>query len=192
MHEGYYQGILQLRNVDQTIIDFTLAQFAKNNVSVAKVKPLRTGVDVYSASNRFSRSIARKLQHQWGGEIKESPRIFTRDRFTCKDVYRLNVYYSPLPVRAGDVIVRDDKVYKITTIEKNILVLLNLATGKKTRARYEKDVALPTYETLLVSVKPHLQVLDEDYQVVNVVNSRAQKENDPVTVVFYNHEAYLV
>ena len=192
MHPGYYEGIVQLRHVDQTIVDFALQQFAKHHVSVAKMKKLKAGVDIYSGSNKFSRVLARKLQREWGGEIKEAPRLFTRDRQTWKNVYRLTVFYRPLNVKRGDAILREGKVYQITTIEKDILVLRNLTTGKKTRLRYAEDRALPVHETMVVSIKPRVQVLDPDYQPVSVINPAQHRENDSVRVVLHHREAYLV
>ena len=192
MHPDYFQGIMQLRNVDQELIDFVVAQFAKHKVAIAKIKPLKTGVDIYSASNRFSRNLGRKIQKQFGGELIESVRIFTRDKFTSKDVYRLNVLYRAFPVKKGDVIARDTRVYQITSLDRQHLVLLDLATGHKTRLRFEDDRALPLHATEVVRIKPEVYVLDDSYQEIQLLNPGKVKVGSSVTVVFCNGSAYLV
>ena len=188
----YFQGILQLREVDQDVVDFTISQFRKNNIGIAKVKPLKNGVDIYSASNKFLRIFVRKLQKIYGGEVKESPKLFSRDRMTSKNIYRLNVLYRALPVKKGDIITRDSHIYQITSFDKEILLVLDLKTGKRKRLHYENDKAMDVYDSLVISIKPEIIVLDKDYQPIKVANPRKHKEGDMVSAVFFENKAFLV
>jgi NMD protein affecting ribosome stability and mRNA decay len=86
----YFQGILQLRNPTQEIIDFIADEIEKRNgrVWIAKRKELKNekGVDLYLSSNQFLKEIGKKLKENFPGELLETARLFSRDSFTSRDV----------------------------------------------------------------------------------------------------------
>lgn len=191
MHKDYFEGILQLREIDEEILDFVLSQFEKNDIYISKMVKLKKGYDIYSSSNKFSRKIARRLLNSYGGEIKESPTVFSRNHMTSKDVYRLNVLYRPSKFRRGEVVVNHNDVYKVTSIEKGYVIGINLMNGKK--KKFDECKKLDTYDVEVVSTTPTVRVLDrENYELVDVVNPRNQKEGDLVKITIFNGDVYIV
>jgi len=103
----YFQSILQVRNATDEIVlelESLLAQFEKKNVHANKMIKQKTGVDLYMTDQAGTKSIAQKLQQKFGGEFSIHPQIFSRDKQTSKDVYRLTVLYRAPKFIIGDVI----------------------------------------------------------------------------------------
>ena len=54
---------------------------------------LKTGIDYYISSNSFLLALGKKLKKSFKGEYKLSRRIFTKNKMTSRDVYRLTVLF---------------------------------------------------------------------------------------------------
>lgn len=94
MHPDYYEGILQLRNTNEEVLNFIRNQFKDNKKAwIAQEVRLKTGFDYYISSNRFLLALGKRLKKSFKGELKISRRIHTRDRLTSKDVYRVTVLF---------------------------------------------------------------------------------------------------
>jgi len=132
---NYYQGILQLRDVNDEIIVFVYNQIAKRaDVAITKKVNFPNGVDLYLTSQKFIRLLGKKLKDSFGGELKISSKLHTRNK-QGKDLYRVNVLFKPLKYKKGStVFVRGDEV-RLTSIGKRIFGR-NLKTGKKVMIRY--------------------------------------------------------
>ncbi|MEA2037630.1 MAG: NMD3-related protein [Nanoarchaeota archaeon] len=90
----YFQGILQLRNPNEEVINFIANQLKKNEkVWVAKQVKLKTGIDLYVSSNKFLMALGKKLKKSFKGELKTSRKLHTKHRLTSKNVYRVTVCY---------------------------------------------------------------------------------------------------
>ena len=62
-HDEYFEGILQVRNPSEEVLDFIAKEVEKKgDVFVAKAKQTQNGIDLYISSQRFLRSIGNKLQ----------------------------------------------------------------------------------------------------------------------------------
>ena len=190
----YFEGVLQLRNVDEDILDLVLKEFQKEGVNIAKISPLKNGYDLYSSSNKFSRKIARKLATQMGGEIKESPRIFTQNKLTSKEVHRLNVLYRAPDFAKGEVIANEGKVYQITSMEKMVITVRNLSNGKREKIKESNTLfKLPIHRAKVINTKPRIQVLDpESFQAIFVENPGDQKEGEEINIVISDDKVYVV
>src|SRR3989344_4891928 len=131
---NYYQGILQLRDVNEEILDFVHNQLKKrDNVAVTKTIKFPNGVDLYITSQKYIRVLGKKLKDSFGGELKISSKLHTRNK-QGKDLYRVNVFFKPSKYRKGDLVsVRGDKV-RLISIGKKIFAR-NLKTGKKVTIR---------------------------------------------------------
>lgn len=131
---NYYQGILQLRDVNDEIISFVHSQIRKReDVAITKTIKFPNGVDLYITSQKFIRVLGKKLKDDFGGELKVSSKLHSRSK-EGKELYRVNVLFKLSKYKRGDIIeVRGDKV-KLISIGKNIFAR-NLKTGKKTRIR---------------------------------------------------------
>lgn len=134
----YYQGILQLRDVNEEILSFVRNQIEKrSDAAITKTVKFPNGVDFYITSQKFIRILGKKLKESFGGELKISSRLHTRSR-QGKDLYRVNVLFKLSKYKRGGVIsIRGDKV-RLISIGKKIFAR-NLKTGKKVTIR-SKDL----------------------------------------------------
>ena len=126
----YFQGILQLRDVNEEMLGFVHNQIKKrNNVAVTRTVKLPNGQDLYITSQHFIKLLGKKLKDSFGGQLKISSKLHTRNR-QGKDLYRVNVLYRPSKHKRGDiVIVRGDK-FKLLSVGKRIFAM-DMKTGKK-------------------------------------------------------------
>jgi len=130
----YYQGVLQLRDVNNEIIDFAYQLINKReNVAVTKTIKYPNGLDMYITSQKFIRALGKKLRESFGGELKISSKLHTRSK-QGKDLFRVNVLFRLPKHKIGDiVVVRGDKVKLLKIGEK--IFARNLKTGKKLTIR---------------------------------------------------------
>ena len=133
---NYYQGILQLRDVSDEVMDFVYSQIQKRpDVAVTRTAKLDNGKDLYMTSQKFIRILGKKLRESFGGELKVSSKLHTRNR-QGRDLYRINVLFRPLKYKRGDIVlIRGDEV-KLLQIGNRIFAR-NLKTGKKLKIRRE-------------------------------------------------------
>ena len=131
---NYYQGILQLRDVNDEMLGFVKNQIAKRgDVAVTRTVRLSNGVDLYITSQKFIRIVGKKLRDSFGGELKISSKLHTRSR-QGKDLYRINALFRPLRYKRGDIIsVRGDEV-KLLQVGRRVFAR-DLKTGKKIAIR---------------------------------------------------------
>ena len=133
---NYFQGILQLRDVNEEIYSFVHNQLKKRaDVAVTKTTNYENGKDLYLTSQKFIRIIGKKLKESFGGELKLSSKLHTKSK-TGKDLYRVNALYRPSHHKRGDIVsVRGDEVM-ILQVGRRIFAR-DLKTGKKMRIRSE-------------------------------------------------------
>jgi NMD protein affecting ribosome stability and mRNA decay len=134
MTNQYYEGILQLRNVSRELINFVKKQAKNENVIIAKVVKQRNGLDFYVSSRKFLHKIGKMLQKNFTGQLKVSPRLFSRNRQTSKNIYRVNVMFKLCPYKKGDIIEHMGEKVEIVNISNKILVK---AGGKKRWIKFE-------------------------------------------------------
>lgn len=132
----YYQGILQLRDVGDEVIAFVHNQVRKRpDAAITKTVRIASGFDYYITSQKFIRILGKKLKESFGGELKVSSKLHTKDRHG-KLVYRVNVLFRPSKYRAGDIVsVRGNKV-RLIGVHKKIFGR-DLRTGRKLVIRRE-------------------------------------------------------
>ena len=130
----YYQGILQLRDINDEILNFVRNQIKKRwDAAITKTVKLDNGVDFYITSQKFIRILGKKLKESFGGELNVSSQLHTKSRHG-KDLYRVNVLFKLSKYKKGDVVtVRGDKV-RLIRIGKKIFAK-DLKTGKKVTIR---------------------------------------------------------
>lgn len=129
-HPNYYEGILQLRDYSKKLKDFVNQQIKDNNIYVAKRVKLKNGIDILVSSNKFLIKLAKQLKQDFSGDLKISKKLFSKDRMTQKEIWRITVLFREANIKLGSTIeVRGEK-YKINSIGKNIEAK-NLNNGKK-------------------------------------------------------------
>lgn len=130
-HSQYFEGILQLRNTDKEVLYFVLNIVEKRDgVSVSKTERVVNGFDLYFTSQKFLQQIGKKLKGNFNGELKTSVKLFTRNRITGKEVYRVNVLFRQHNIKKGDIVLYKGEKVQIVGIGKKILAK-NTKTGKK-------------------------------------------------------------
>lgn len=136
----YFQGILQLRDINDEALSFVQNQIKKRgNVAVTKTVKFPNGIDLYITSQKFIRVLGKKLKDSFGGELKISSRLHTKSR-QGKDLYRVNVLFKLLKYKKGDIVsIREDQV-RLISIGKKVFAR-DLKTGRKVVVR-NKDLIL--------------------------------------------------
>lgn len=131
---NYYQGILQLRDVNNEILDFVYKQIKKReNVEVTKTIKYPNGIDLYITSQKYIKMLGKKLKESFGGELKISSKLHTKNK-QGRELYRVNALFKLLRYKAGDIVnVRGDRVKLLNVGEK--IFARNLKTGRKVKIR---------------------------------------------------------
>lgn len=137
MHKDYYEGILQLRNLNKEVVEFIKNQIKKRaDVFITKEKKVNNGIDFYITSQRYLQTLGKKLKKHFSGELKISSRLHTKNRQTSKNIYRVNVLFRLTKYNTSDIInFRGDKI-KILKLGKKILAK-DIKTGKKLSLNYK-------------------------------------------------------
>ncbi len=184
----YFEGILQARNIDKEIKEFIESQVIKQHnkgVFITKKVNQKNGIDYYLSSKKFLASISKKLIASFGGIIKSNAKLFSRNKQTSKDIFRVNVLYQAPEFKKHDIIKINNHLLKITNISKKISGI-DLKTGKKASFIYKKSnpIKLEKHKTIVSKIKPHIEVLDPiTYQSTKVENKAKVKPNQKVSVV---------
>ena len=94
-HENYYEAKIQLRPFNEELIRFVINAIDKNDkIRISKVTQLKTGVDIYVSSRKVAAIIGKKLKkHFRGGKLLVTKTLFSRDRQTSKNIYRVTVLF---------------------------------------------------------------------------------------------------
>ena len=181
----YFEGTLQLRNVNDEIIDFIKDYLKNNNVFISKESKQPKGYDITVSDKKKIQNFGSMLQKKYGGILKISPRLHTRNKQTSKDVYRVNVYFEAPDYKVGDVIKVEKKLIIIAGIKKNVIGK-DLATDKNVSidlSNKEYEI-LHTKKTTVSKIHPNVEVLDpETYQSMPINNSKKVKQGEKVKVV---------
>ncbi|MCP3682452.1 MAG: hypothetical protein GY861_07145 [bacterium] len=181
----YFEAILQLRSPTEAVLDFVENEMSQGKAIVTNEKKLKNGVDLYITSRRYTKKLGEMLQKHFGGEFKVSEKLFSRDRQTSKNVYRLNVFFKPIGVGKGEIAVIDGKLVKVTRLGK-IINALNIETGKKESIDYRKcDIkVMEVKKTTVSKIYPKLEILHpETFQSTTVNNPKKLKSGEKVKVV---------
>jgi NMD protein affecting ribosome stability and mRNA decay len=129
----YFEGILQLRNPNKEVLDFIRSDVEKHKsqgVFISKEEKQTDGMDLLISSNKYLRALGKKLRSRYVGEFKESPRLFTHNRQTSRDMFRMNVFFRLKNYKVGDTVKKGEREITITKIGKRISGV-DKKTGKK-------------------------------------------------------------
>lgn len=176
----YFEGVLQLRNASDEVRDEIkreILKHASNGVHITNEEEVKGGVDFYLTSGKFLRRFGKELHNRYGGELKLAAKLFSRDKLTSKEVYRVNALIRLPDFQKGDVIRIDSRIIQVTSVGAK-LHATDLSTGKRVTLGYAgiEVEKLEKRETQISRVRPNLQVLDPDtYQSVAVENQQNAK-----------------
>ena len=142
-----------------------------------QIAKLKEGYDYYIGSFKSGRKVAESLKEEFGGTIKESPRLISEDKSTGKGLYRIWISVRIPEFETGDFIRYDAKIMQVTGIAKNSFTAADIEAGKKTNIPMKnmEDIELvkkacETETTTVISKSPRtIQILDpSDYSAVDL------------------------
>ena len=133
---SYFEGTLQLRNVNDEVIDFAVSEIENSGVNIAKTKQFENGIDIYVSRQRFLRTLAGRLRKKFGGQIIVSRKLHTKSSLTSRDLYRVNVLFRLPNFKKDDIIVYKGDEIRIISMGKKIFAK-NIVTGKKLNLSYK-------------------------------------------------------
>ena len=153
---SYYESIIQVRTGEKTLDDdlrdevvrsvtASVETQSKTNRSlfISKVQEVPGGVDIYLSSISLGKTLTRELSETYGAEVKESSSLVGVSS-DGQEVYRVT-FLLRLPLyHVGDVILFNDKPYKLTGVNKN---------GGKMIGLYDfRETSIKKFELLTVKV----------------------------------------
>ena len=196
-HGGYYEAILQIRadkiklrkeEIDAIRNDIenfveTLRVKGNRGLFITDIAEEHGGIDFYLSEKGYAYTVAKKIQEQYGGEIKQSSK-----NFGMKDGRQVNrmTYLLRLPAyRKYDFISLDKSYFYISSIKGNRIHVIELSTWservidlkelQKAKIIGGKELIK---EMILVS-----QTKDE-IQVMNVETYKTSEVKKPVNASF--------
>lgn len=88
----YYEATLQIRPKNERVLKFVEDHCNnKKNVFISKIEEEKYGYDIFLSDQKEARSLGSLLKKKFGGEIKESKKLFGRKE--GKDIYRGTVLF---------------------------------------------------------------------------------------------------
>ncbi len=118
----YFTAKLQLRDPPADVLPFIedyLAPFASRGVAVNKVEETLHGPDLFLTHKKTASQLGEKLVRRFGGTLNSSEQLFSRNRQTSKNLYRLNVLVQFPHFSIGSVVVLGKRVVLVTGLGKS-------------------------------------------------------------------------
>jgi len=137
MHKEYFEGILQLRNPTDEITNFIMDEMRRRpDVLITKQKKVGDGFDLFFTNQHFLQSLGKQLHTKFFGDLKVSKKLYTRNRQTSRETFRVTVFFRHYPYNVGGIFMIRGEKYKIMNAGKKITAK-NMDTGKNLFLRYE-------------------------------------------------------
>ncbi len=197
-HPEYFEGQLQMRNINQEILNYVQKRItnAKENVPTV-VHHSEYNIDYSVSSRKLIHQIGVELKNKFGGTVKEAAQLFSHDNLSSKNIYRLNVLYKAHEYEKNDIVEIEnlDEPYKITGFNKDRLILCSIKSNKKTHISPNLIVKKETqFKSKILTVKPNITVMDENFQSAIIKNfeNKELKEGQNVKYVKFKNEFWLV
>ncbi len=193
----YFEAILQIRNPHQEVIEYierTIKTHQKKGVFVTKTQKTKSGIDYYLTDINYTKGFAQGLKAKFGGELKISPRLHTRDKQTSREVYRVSALLRLPDFKKGDVVLVETKPVLITNMGKKIMAK-DLLSKKQIAIdiKKQKPKALEVYKTSVSKIHPGLEVIHpETYQSTKIENPKKLELGQNIRVVIANKKLFLV
>ena len=214
---GYYESVIQLRadvreltEVEKKkateIVNKTLAKrYNKDKLAyLVQTAKLKEGNDYYIGSYKSGKKVVTSLQKEFGGTIKESPRLISQDKSTGKGLYRIWISIRLPRFKPQDFIRYENKDSEVADIDGKRILINDLATFETIAIQwkeydnieYLKDQESIVTTTVISKSPTTLQILDpHDYSVLDIAMKKSfEKFNigDEVKVVKIENNVYLL
>lgn len=190
MQSGYYETVVQFRADKREIkdeeyakadevVERTLIKQSKNDklAYCPQIAKLKEGYDYYIGSFKSGKKVAENLKEEFGGTIKESPRLISEDKSTGKGLYRIWISVRIPEFEINDFVKYENKIMQVHNIGKNSIIGNDISTSKKHSIPMKNmdDIELikksdDIETTTIISKSPNIiQILDpSDYSAVDL------------------------
>ena len=216
-HSGYYEAVIQFRADERElresekkkadeIVNKTLAKrYRKDKLAyLVQIAKPKEGNDYYIGSYKSGKKVVDALQEEFGGIIKESPRLISQDKSTGKGLYRIWISIR-LPIfKPLDFIKYNNKNCQVLDIDGKRILGSDLATlevipiqwKEYDNIEYLKDQESIESTTVISKSPTTLQILDpHDYSVLDIaIKESFEKFNigDEIKVIKIDNNVYLL
>lgn len=217
VQSGYYETVVQFRADNREInpeeyakadeiVERTLIKQSKSDklAYCPQIAKLKEGYDYYIGSFKSGHKVADALKEEFGGIIKESPRLISEDKSTGKGLYRVWISVRIPEFEINDFVKFENKILQIHSITKNSVVGVDISTNKKHNipmknmenielVKKEKDIETTT----IISKSPNtIQILDpNDFSAVDLeMKEEFSNYNigDEINLIKINDYIYLL
>ncbi|WP_346661432.1 60S ribosomal export protein NMD3 [uncultured Methanobrevibacter sp.] len=217
LQAGYYESVIQFRadnreikneeysKADEVVERTLIKQSKKDKLAYCpQIAKLKEGYDYYIGSLKSGRKVAEALTDEFGGVVKESPRLISEDKSTGKGLYRIWISVRIPEAEIDDFIEYENKIIQITSVSKNSFVGIDIKTNKKHNIPMKnmEDIKLvkksEEIETAtVISKSPQfIQILDPiDYSTVDLDMKEEYNEinvGEEVKLIRINNNIYLL
>ena len=190
VQSGYYETVIQFRadkrvikpeeyaKADEIVERTLVKQSKKDKLAYCpQIAKLKEGYDYYIGSFKTGHKVAEALKEEFGGIIKESPRLISEDKSTGKGLYRVWISVRIPEFEVDDFIKFEDKTMQVNSLGKNSVVGVDISTAKKHNIPMKnmEDIELVKKSdeietTTIISKSPSIiQILDpSDYSAVDL------------------------
>ncbi len=217
IQSGYYESVVQFRadnreikpeeyaKADEVVNRTLIKQSKKDKLAYCPQRAkLKEGYDYYIGSFKSGNKVAEALKEEFGGVIKESPRLISEDKSTGKGLYRVWISIRIPEFEKGDIIKYEDNLIQVKGIDKNRVVGIDIKTAKQHHIPLKNmddiDVVKKENEietTTVISKSPQImQILDPiDYSAVDLdMKDEYGKYNvgDEVKLIRIENYIYLI
>ncbi|BAW30866.1 conserved hypothetical protein [Methanothermobacter sp. MT-2] len=214
---GYYESVIQLRADERSLeadeikkaeqlINKTLERLWENDklAYLAKKSPKKEGVDYYIGSYKAAKKILASLREEFGGLVKESPRLMGRDKSTGKNIYRVWISFKLPKFKEGDFISYKGHLGIIKAMDSHGILFHDLdKQGMSTVLwrEYQKIERKATPEdikkTTVTAISPgRIQILDPtSYEPIDLKfkpGMEKLKIGDEVSVIQVGNKTYIL
>ena len=144
LQAGYYEAVIQFRadsrdikkeeyeKADEVVERTLIKQSKKDKLAYCpQIAKLKEGYDYYIGSLKTGRKVAEALKDEFGGTIKESPRLISEDKSTGKGLYRIWISVRIPEFELGDIIRYENKLLQVNDIDKNRVTCTDIKDSKK-------------------------------------------------------------
>lgn len=135
-HAKYYEGIMQLRDCEVEVVAWVRQRTRKDDRAlITKEKKVRGGIDLYFSSQKYLRTIGKKLSETFAGEYKTTRTLHTRSKMG-RELYRVTVLFRQYPFKKGDTLEYCEEKFEVLSFGNQVYVK-NLGTGKKSHIKLD-------------------------------------------------------
>ena len=190
VQSGYYETVIQFRadsreikpqeykKADEVVERTLIKQSKKDKLAYCpQIAKLKEGYDYYIGSFKTGKKVAEALTEEFGGIIKESPRLISEDKSTGKGLYRIWISVRIPEFEIDDFIKYETKIIQVSAITKSSVMGKELSNDKKHNIPMKnmEDIELvkkasEIETTTIISKSPSIiQILDpSDYSAVDL------------------------